>query len=314
MNPDSSTALAPFECRVLFGSGTPSQGPIAGSPCLHVGLPVLAGTGVERLLTETSEPSVRGGFTVFQRESLQAGFAVAAPGVELESAARGLYDRLLEVTEGLHLYRIWNYVPQINASTGGMENYRLFCRGRSLAFEGKYGTGFRRMLPAASAVGMQSGSLAVGFFAGHAIPNHFENPRQTPAFEYPPKFGPRPPSFSRATAVSIGAERRVYISGTAAIRGHDSVADHKLDGQLRCTVENLALIGQASGVGPDLGKSNGWQRAFRVFLRDPADLGVAKATLDRDLFHAGDGVSYMQADICRSELLVEIEATLVSRS
>jgi len=314
MNPDSSTALAPFECRVLFGSVQSSVDKVGGAPCLRVGLPVLAGTGVERLLTDASEPATSGGFTVFQRDSLRAGFAVATPGVEIETSAREIYERLFAAAAGLNLYRIWNYVPQINASTRGMENYRLFCRGRSLAFEGKYGAGFQRLLPAASAVGMAAGSLAVGFLAGRAVPEHFENPRQTPAFEYPAKYGPRPPSFSRATAVATGQERRVFISGTAAIRGHDSVVDSELDGQLGCTLENLALIGQASGVGPDLGKAGGWLRAFRVFLRDPAALRLAQSTLNRDLFQAGDNVSYMQADICRSELLVEIEATLVSQS
>jgi hypothetical protein len=312
MNPDSSTALAPFECRVLFGSDTSGLGSAAGSPCLHVGLPILAGTGVERLLTEASEPVNRGGFTVFQRDSLCAGFAVSKSGADLEAAARALYDGLFAATQGLHLYRIWNYVPQINSLTRGMENYRLFCRGRSLAFEGKYGVGFKRLLPAASAVGMAGGPLAVGFLAGRAVPRHFENPMQTPAFEYPEKFGPRPPSFSRATVVTTGRERRVFISGTAAIRGHESVAERQLEGQLGCTLENLALIGQASGVGSELGRAEGLRRSFRVFLRDPAALRTAQARLDRDLFQAGDSVSYMQADICRSELLVEIEATLVS--
>jgi chorismate lyase / 3-hydroxybenzoate synthase len=314
MKPDSSTALAPFECRVLFGSPESSVEMVAGSPCLRVGLPILAGAGVERLLTDASEPENHDGFTVFQRDSLRAGFAVATPGLGLEAAGRDIYERLFAAAAGLQLYRIWNYVPQINASTQGLENYRHFCRGRSLAFEGKYGAGFQRLLPAASAVGMAAGSLAVGFLAGRAMPEHFENPRQTPAFEYPAKYGPRPPSFSRATAVTTGRERRVFISGTAAIRGHDSVVAHELEGQLACTLENLALIGQVSGVGPNLGKSGGLQRAFRVFLRDPAALVLAQETLNRGLFQPGDSVSYMQADICRSELLVEIEATLVSQT
>ncbi len=245
---------------------------------------------------------------------MQAGFAAAAPGAALEAAAHELYEQMFEAAAGLHLYRIWNYVPQINAFTGGMENYRLFCRGRSLAFEGKFGAGFQRLLPAASAVGMAAGPLAIGYLAGRSVPQHFENPRQTPAFEYPLKYGPRPPSFSRATAVSVGRERRVFVSGTAAIRGHDSVADREIEVQLGCTIENLALIGRAAGVGSDVGKSDGWQRSFRVFLRDPASLRLAQAALDRELFHSGDSVSYMQADICRSELQVEIEANLVSRA
>src|SRR5271170_6955632 len=122
MNPDSSTALAPYDCRVLFGGAASSLDSVAGSPCLRVGLPILAGTGEERLLTDASEPVIRHGFTVFQRGNLCAGFAVAKPGAGLEKAARELYDGLFAATDGLQLYRIWNYVPQINALTRGMEN------------------------------------------------------------------------------------------------------------------------------------------------------------------------------------------------
>jgi hypothetical protein len=277
-------------------------------------MPVLAGSGVEAVLSDAPEPGVRDGYTLYDRGALLAGFAVEAPGLEPESAARELYGRLFSVTAGLHLYRIWNYVPRINAATDGMENYRLFCRGRSVAFEERFGGAFQRSLPSASAVGMATGPLAVAFLAGRATPRHFENPRQTPAFEYPPKYGPRPPSFSRATAVKAGGERWIFISGTAAIRGHASVADRDFDGQLACTLENLDLIGRAAGVGAGLGGSAGWRRSLKIFLRNPSDLEAAQSRLGRDLVRPGDAVSYIRADICRSDLLVEIEATLVSRA
>ena len=64
-----------------------------------------------------------------------------------------------------------------------------------------------------------AGPLAIGFLAGRAVPRHFENPRQVPAFEYPAQYGPRPPSFSRATAVKAGEGRWIFISGTAAVVG-----------------------------------------------------------------------------------------------
>jgi chorismate lyase / 3-hydroxybenzoate synthase len=314
MNANTPTMLATSECRVVFGDRASGRDSATGQPALRVAMPVLAGRGVETVLADAAEPVVREGCTVFERGALLAGFAVEAPGLEPESAARELYSRIFSVTAGLQLYRIWNYVPHINAVTDGMETYQRFCRGRSLAFEEKFGVEFQRALPSASAVGIVSGPLAVAFLAGREAPRHFENPKQTPAFKYPPKYGPRPPSFSRATVVTLGGERQVFISGTAAIRGHVSVADRDLDGQLACTLENLDLIGQATGVGAGLGRSGAWRRSLKVFLRHPADLGSVQSRLDRDLLRTGDAVSYMQADICRSDLLVEIEATLVSKA
>jgi enamine deaminase RidA (YjgF/YER057c/UK114 family) len=314
MNANTPPMLATSECRVVFGVGAQGRESNPGQPALRVAMPVLAGSGAETVLADAPEPALRDGFTLYDRGALLAGFAEEAPGLDPESSAQDLYGRLFSVTSGLHLYRIWNYVPRINAVTDGMENYQRFCRGRSLAFEEKFGGEFQRALPSASAVGMAAGPLAVAFLAGRATPRHFENPRQTPAFKYPPKYGPRPPSFSRATAVKSGGESMVFISGTAAIRGHASVAERDFDGQLACTLENLELIGQAAGVGPGLGSAAEWRRSLKIFLRHKADLGPAQARLGRDLLRAGDAVSFIQADICRSDLLVEIEATLVSRT
>src|SRR4051812_16306051 len=144
--------------------------------------------------------------------------------MDLESAAREVYGRVFAATRTLKLYRIWNYVPQINRVDDGLENYRRFFRGRSHAFEEHFGHGFQYQLPAASAVGALNGPLAVAFLAGQANPRHFENPRQVPAFEYPPAYGPRPPSFSRATLIRTAAEQELFVSGTAAIRGHATVS------------------------------------------------------------------------------------------
>jgi enamine deaminase RidA (YjgF/YER057c/UK114 family) len=294
------------------GGGDAVGAALAGDrPALRPGLPVLAGEPGERLPAGADDSGRREGFTLFVRGPWLAGFATAAPGADIGEAARDLYRRLLSVVGERHLYRIWNTVPRINAVTGGAANYHHFCRGRSLAFEERFGGGFERTLPAASAVGSAAGPLALSFLAGQAAPRHFENPRQVPAFEYPPKYGPRPPSFSRATVAPAAGGPRVFISGTAAIRGHASVCDRDLDGQLRCIVENLALIGEATGAGADMGVSRGWRRLFKVYLRDAGSLPRVRGALDRGLLSPGDEVCFLRADICRPELLVEIEATLV---
>lgn len=310
MNPTLSSVIAPAACRVRFGSRTACVESTDGLPLLRVALPVLAGTADECVLGGTAEPVRGADYTLFHGTSWLAGFAVAAADADLEIAAGELYHRLFTVTAGLHLYRIWNYVPQINAHAQGLENYRRFCRGRSLAFEEHFGRGFQHRLPAASAVGTVAGPLAVGFLAGKVEPRHFENPRQVPAFEYPPEYGPRPPSFSRATVAVTEQGRQIFISGTAAIRGHVTVAADNLNQQLACAGENLRLIGETAGAGRDLGASGGWRRSFKIYLRHPADLGRVQTRLEHDLLRPDDTVSYLQADICRTDLLVEIEAVL----
>lgn len=281
-------------------------------PALHVALPVLAGQAEEVILRATAgAPQVRQGFSIFHAGNRTAGFALATGANGVEADAVDLYGRLFAAAQGLHLYRIWNYLPDINGSTDGLENYRAFCRGRSLAFERHFGRGFQFRLPAASGVGATHGPLAVAFLAGEETPQHFENPWQIPAFEYPAEYGPRPPSFSRATlAPATGGGQELFISGTAAIRGHATMAPGDLDAQLQCTLENLGRISATAGAGVDLGAQAGWRRTFKIYLRHAEDLARAQSRLARDLLQPDDTATYLRADLCRADLLVEIEGIL----
>ncbi|MES1194365.1 MAG: hypothetical protein ABUL65_00635, partial [Opitutus sp.] len=189
---------------------------------LDAGLPVLGGDAIEELFPDAQPAGRAGALTLFrQGDWLLGGATVFTGGLGLEAVTEGLYTDIFQATAGLHLARIWQYVPAINApGPGGLENYRLFSRARSLAFERQYGTGFKQLLPSASAVGSKLGALTVIFAASPAIPRHVENPLQVSAYDYPPDYGPRAPSFARATVVPGGT---VFISGTAAIRGHATV-------------------------------------------------------------------------------------------
>ncbi|HVW21930.1 MAG TPA: hypothetical protein VHC86_12015 [Opitutaceae bacterium] len=238
------------------------------------------------------------------------GQAAAPAADELEEAARGLYRELLETAAGWHLCRIWNFVPDINGEgPGGLERYRIFCRARSEEFERGFGPGFRDRLPAGSAVGAEAGELTVAFAASRARPEHRENPRQLPAYDYPPDYGPRPPSFCRATVVR-GAAGYVFVSGTSAIVGHRSVAPGDSRSQLECTLENLETISEQCGLGPDLAAGRARARHFTVYLRRPEERAALEPVLRQRLLRPGDAVRYCRADICRAELNIEIEATI----
>lgn len=276
-----------------------------------VGVPVLAGEEEERLFGDAKHIGHAGSLSLFRAGDWLLGAATVPLAGGLEDAAHKLYASILDAARGVSLARIWNFVPAINsAGPNGTENYRLFCRGRSHAFEQHHGDGFKTRLPSASAVGSKSAQLTVVFAANPAMPRHVENPLQTPAYDYPQEYGPRAPSFARATVVPAEGGSTVFISGTAAIRGHATVAPQSIGLQLEYTLENLEGISRACGLGAALDKGGTAARHFKVYVRHAVDQPLVEATLQRELFRPGDRVSYLQAEICRAPLLVEIEATL----
>ena len=277
-----------------------------------VGLPVLAGEQEETLFKNARTISGSGLYEIQEAGRWRVGRATLPVADGVEQTTSRLYEMLFAAVGGLNLCRIWHFVPRINEpGIGGLENYRAFCHGRSLAFEAHYGAHYRRRLPSASAVGTEDEQLTIVFAACATEPTHVENPRQVPAYDYPKKHGPRAPSFSRATIVPAGSQADVFISGTAAIEGHETVAPGDTALQIARTVHNLRTISQVCGLGDDLGMTAGGERHFKVYLRRHADLAEVRQALDSDFFSPKDKVSYLRSDICRAELNLEIEATIL---
>lgn len=233
----------------------------------------------------------------------------------LEEQVAGVYEELLKGLEGNWLYRIWNYVPGINEWREGMENYRRFNRGRARAFQAHAGERHAESLPAASAVGATGRDLVVYALSGREQPVYAENPEQVPAWQYPEQYGPIPPSFARGSVVELAGQRLGFISGTAAIKGHASLAAGDLAEQTRVTLDNLRLMAERLGYpGAFTGRGEGvpgLTRLVRVYLRHAADLKLAAAKLrEYGLELAETEVTYIQAEVCRAELDIEIEARL----
>jgi hypothetical protein len=310
--PVAPPPVLPF--AVEFGRPATQVMPPGRGFGLELQIPLLGGDAREVLFAGPGLPDPHPGLSLFNCGELRVGCVTEAVTDEraLAAQSQALYRRVLAAAHGTHLFRIWNYVPRINALSDGFENYRAFCQGRSLAFEATEGTGFQAVLPAASAIGTHDGHLSVVFVGGAAAPRHFENPEQVPAYRYPLEHGPRAPSFSRASVVQTGGRTFAFISGTAAIKGHHTVGAGSLAAQLDCTLDNLRLISRATGLGEDLAPGPGRRRHFKVYLRHAADLATVRARLEQSLLQPADEVVYLQADICRAALDLEIEATLIS--
>ena len=206
-----------------------------------------------------------------------------------------------------YLLRVWNYLPDINRDSHGTERYRQFNTARQQVLR-ECGRSLAGNVPAASALGAASDSpVVVYFLAGRTAPTFLENPRQVSAYHYPQQYGRHSPVFSRATLLRHSGGVALLISGTASIVGHRSLHIGDTAAQTRETLANIeALLAEANRVARGA-RFELSALAFKVYVRRPADLPVIKAELAAAL-GAGTKVIYLQADICRQDLLVEIEA------
>jgi chorismate lyase / 3-hydroxybenzoate synthase len=220
-------------------------------------------------------------------------------GANLAVLACTAYTRLLGFVRARgfpHPLRIWNLIHRIHDRPGGLERYQAFCVGRERAL---HLAGISpAAYPAASAVGSVAPGLLVYLLAGRNPGTPVENPRQLAAWRYPRQYGPRPPSFARGLRAPWDGGRPVFVSGTAAVVGHRSVHPDKLEPQIVETLRNLdALLAQERTPPPDF---------LRIYLRDPCGLAQAQARL-RDWLPADTPALWVQAQVCRKELAIEIE-------
>ena len=231
----------------------------------------------------------------------------------LEAAARRAYAdvfALLSAQPCAHLLRLWNYFADINAEAGGVERYRQFNAGRQQAFIDAGRSAFEGS-PAACALGTRGGPLRVYFLAGRTAPLAIENPRQVSAYRYPDVYGRRSPTFSRAAIADAGASRTaLFISGTASIVGHATLHAGDVRRQTEESLANLDVVRELASARAALPFAAS-EMFCTVYLRRGADLGVVREVFERAVGPSSPAARealYLQADICRAELLVEIEA------
>jgi enamine deaminase RidA (YjgF/YER057c/UK114 family) len=239
---------------------------------------------------------------------LPAGDADVSPLQRASTEAYAQIFALLEAEGYPHLWRVWNYLADINNESEDLERYRQFNVGRHEAFEA-HGRLNAQAVPAACALGTRDSDvpLSIAFLAARAAPRAIENPRQVAAYEYPPAYGPRSPTFARAALGQLPGQSILFISGTASIVGHASVHAGDVQAQTRETLDNIqALLDEATRVDAPAAWHLG-DLSYRAYVRHAADYAAVQAVLLERLGPAAR-VEFVQADVCRAELLVEIEA------
>ncbi len=219
---------------------------------------------------------------------------------DLVKATNDAYTELLafiKQTGQSNLIRFWNYVPAINKGHGDNENYKLFCTGRLKAFKS---SGIKNDdFPAATGIGHITSGMTIYAISSVFKGKHHTNSKQQNAYQYPRQYGVSSPSFARATTLEYPNGNLLFISGTASIVGHETLHEGNLTAQLDTTKENVFHLLDKTGYSADT------IQTMKVYLRDKSCLEETKKSLEKDFPEAAK--IYTIADICRSDLLVEVE-------
>lgn len=226
----------------------------------------------------------------------------------LQAVARQAYCTLFDLMQRsgyAHPIRFWNYLPRINVDEDGLERYRHFNIGRHAAFVAAKRPP-QAAPPAACALGCSGTAMTVMVLAGRAPPVAIENPRQLSAYRYPQLYGPQPPNFSRATLYRDHAHALLTISGTASIVGHETLHAGDVVAQVDESLRNVQAVVDAANASAGEPLFAVERLRMKAYVRHVSDAEAVRGQLQRRL--PATPVPLVRADICRADLLFEIEA------
>jgi enamine deaminase RidA (YjgF/YER057c/UK114 family) len=323
-------------CRELmqqhFGANWPATNFVFEPPCCGAALAIESwaiggpGTQLKRFGPNTAAVEYNGNRWVYC-----TGVTSPQNGADVYHQTRTLFERINEelaqaASAFSHVVRTWFYLGSITETDNGAQRYKEFNRARTDFYRD---IEFRCSLsepsipqgiyPASTGIGMQGRDLVGSCIAletrrPDALLLPLENPQQTPAYAYHPRFSPHSPKFSRGMALVLGDYLTTWVSGTASVLYSKSLHPGDIAKQTEQTIDNIQRLISSENFGfhgiDHSGSALGDLAKIRVYLKRPQDFSVCKAICD-ERFGAIPAI-YAVADVCRPELLVEIEGVAFS--
>lgn len=210
------------------------------------------------------------------------------------------------------IYRQWNYIQGITAENEGSQNYQEFNDARSIFYSSAE---WRNGYPAATGIGSSQGGVMVDLYAAKSnndtINKPIDNPLQIAAHNYSQQVladnrqlktnNRTTPKFERARIVGD----TIYISGTAAIKGEESSASDNILTQTAATMEIMDRLVSPENISTGC---KGTQYSFlRIYVKRREDINAVRQYMEEH--YPSPRKHYLISDICRPELLIEIEGT-----
>ena len=215
------------------------------------------------------------------------------------------------------IVRQWNYIGNIVSYKDGKQNYQEFNDARSAYYaKSEWHNGY----PAATGIGSTDGIIVGGIAFKKADGKGIypiDNPLQVAAHIYSKNVlidddenaVKSTPKFERAKLIETAGGVCCFVSGTAAIRGEESVDPSSAKLQTVKTIENIEHLVSKENLVRFGCRPYDLKYAFiHIFIKNAEDYDEVRAVVEE--VYPQIPTIYSVADVCRSELLVEIEGIL----
>jgi len=223
--------------------------------------------------------------------------------------------------EGLsihHIIRQWNYIESIawlENVPDSEQNYQVFNDVRAHYYDkGVFKSGY----PAATGIGMDTGGVIIDFIAlsesEQVKIQPIVNPGQIDAHQYSElvlegKSAQKcTPKFERAKLIVIGERNYIYVSGTASILGEKTMHKGNVEKQTITTIDNINHLfseENQKNLGLNFDVSKIRFSHLRVYVKHQEDIPVVESICE-SMLNCNSSL-YLESDVCREDLLVEIE-------
>jgi len=227
------------------------------------------------------------------------------------------------------IVRQWNYIENILNNDDAIQHYQEFNNQRT-GFYGtvKWDSGY----PSATGIGTEAGGVGINLIAVKSSANYdvysIKNPKQTDAHGYSEKvlwgskegLSKTTPKFERGKIIITNNYIDIYVSGTAAIIGENTIPEIDVKSQTRTTIENILSLVSIENLKNNIPEKyhsrlnkliDGFSFSYiRVYVKQENYVREVKKIC---LEYFGDSPTiFVVADICRKNLLVEIEGAILS--
>ncbi|MGC1717943.1 MAG: hypothetical protein WA746_03055, partial [Isosphaeraceae bacterium] len=327
------------ECRQIirdfYGADLPVTSYVPQPPCDGKLLSIEA-HGVRRGRCEVEIERVSEQLVMLRHDGLTWAYcSLVIPGTSAGGAYESTANTLRRIRSLLHgrgvrfdqVIRTWLYLGGIVAAEGTTQRYKELNRARAdfykdIPFLADYQRETRcgPVFPASTGIGTEGRDLtarAIGLATDRddIIAMALENPRQTSAYDYAKSYSLQSPKFSRAMALSYGPDMTIFISGTASIINSESRHLGDAVAQTHEALNNIEALISEDNLGrhglPEFGSSLEGLGQVRVYIKRTEDYPKILAVCAQRLGEVP--AIYTTADVCRPELLVEIEGIAFSR-
>ena len=256
-----------------------------------------------------------------------------------DTISKGTYDRSTDAFMRMmrrladrgvpygNVIRTWLYLGDIVGPEGDTQRYKELNRARADFYQDfRFGAGLTppslngSVYPASTGIGTDGRDILMSCIGlttdrDDVVVTPLENPQQTSAFDYRENYSPKSPKFARAMAIATGDWATVFISGTASITGSETRFIGDVEGQTRQTLENIeALVSADNFTGhglPGFGSTLEDLALARVYIKYQEDYQKTRRVCEA-MFGELPTI-YAVGDVCRPDLLVEIEGIVFSQ-